>query len=76
MTDIYKCTICKVHVLAEETDSHVCKRGKDIKFEDDKLLVSDGENWYPLKLEKIPMSRFTRILSCPEDFDSFKKRNA
>lgn len=58
MTDIFRCKICKTHVLADELDSHVCKNITDVKLDHDKLLVSDGDKWYPLNLKK--------IISCPD----------
>lgn len=74
-SNIFACNFCDAVILAEERVSHKCRKvAKKIKVDQNRVLVYDGVDWYPLKSEKIPMSRLTRLLSCPEDFDRFEKR--
>jgi hypothetical protein len=65
MTDIFKCKICKTQIIAEESDSHVCKNIMDVKLDHDKLLLFDGEKWYPLNLKKFSKSFLLKILLVP-----------
>jgi hypothetical protein len=65
MTDIFKCKFCNTHVLSDELDSHVCKNITDVKLDQDKLLISDGEKWYPINLKKFQKNFFLKILFVP-----------
>ena len=53
MWNIYRCELCKLHVIADEKDSHVCINIKDSRIEGDIKWVFDGKMWYPLKQPKI-----------------------
>jgi hypothetical protein len=47
--NIYRCTVCKRHLIAEEKDVHVCKMLTESKIEDSILWLKDDERWYPLR---------------------------
>lgn len=51
--------------MAEERLTHQCKEVKDVKLDKDKLLVFDGEKWYPLNLKKFSKSFFLKLLLVP-----------
>jgi hypothetical protein len=66
LTNIFVCNSCNGVILAEERSAHTCKKVvKDLKIDQDKLLVSDGENWYPLNLKKVSKSFLLKILFVP-----------
>ncbi|PBO85801.1 MAG: hypothetical protein COA77_02755 [Thaumarchaeota archaeon] len=50
--NIFECTKCQRKLIAEEISNHKCKTMKEYKIIDDTLWVSDGEKWYPLKLNQ------------------------
>lgn len=50
--NIFECENCNRRLLSEEVNSHKCKTVKEYKIIDSTLWVSDGTNWYPLKLTK------------------------
>lgn len=75
MTNIFRCKICKTHIITEELGSHICRKLEDIKLDNNKILISDGEKWYPLNLEKILMSRDPHDKSCPDSSTDSKNVN-
>ncbi|MFZ0511795.1 MAG: hypothetical protein WAM14_09335 [Candidatus Nitrosopolaris sp.] len=50
MANFFRCNLCGLTVIAEETEFHRCKEVVDYRIEDDILWLSDGEKWYPRKL--------------------------
>jgi hypothetical protein len=52
MWNIYRCESCKLHLIYEEMELHLCLSVKDTRFEEDTKWVFDGKIWYPLKLTK------------------------
>jgi len=52
---IYQCTNCERLVIDEERATHECKPFKNYKIVGYTPWVSDGEQWYPLKLTHTPL---------------------
>ena len=50
LNNIYRCSSCHLHAIAEEKDFHICINMKDTRIEGETKWVFDGEKWYPLKL--------------------------
>ena len=57
LNNIYRCSLCRLHAIAEEKDSHVCLELKETRFDGDTKLVFDGKIWYPLKQPNINNQR-------------------
>jgi hypothetical protein len=49
--NIMICEKCGRDIIQEELDFHECRPLKEHKIIDNILWVSDGEKWYPLKLQ-------------------------
>ena len=50
LNNIYRCNLCKLHLIADERYLHVCIDIKDTRIEGDTKWVFDGKMWYPLKM--------------------------
>lgn len=53
MSNLFQCKHCHFHVIAEELETHECKKLKEYKFDENNthiLWVFDGKKWYPLRL--------------------------
>ena len=48
--NISKCSKCHRDLIAEEIDTHECRKVIDYKIEGKILWLFDGERWYPRKL--------------------------
>ncbi|HYX55243.1 MAG TPA: hypothetical protein VE818_03715, partial [Nitrososphaeraceae archaeon] len=48
--DFLQCPNCGSKLIADEAESHQCKRVVDYRIENNILWLSDGERWYPRKL--------------------------
>jgi hypothetical protein len=44
-------------IIAEELSTHECRSLENYKIKDDMLFVSDGRDWYPLKLNNASQQR-------------------
>jgi hypothetical protein len=63
-SNLFQCNHCKFFIIAEELETHECKKIKETKFESDIIWINDGEKWYPLKLTS-PKSKHP--FSTPDD---------
>lgn len=70
MWNIYRCESCKLHLVYEEKDLHICLNITDTRIEGDTKWVSDGQKWYPLRLKKRsnPSDENLRIEQSDEDY--------
>ena len=50
LNNIYRCSKCGFHAIAEEKDVHTCLELKDTRIDGDTKWVFDGIMWYPLNL--------------------------
>ncbi len=57
LNNIYRCRNCKIHLIAEEKNNHMCRKAKKFHIVGDILWLYDidkgQEIKYPLKLGKI-----------------------
>jgi len=49
-SNLFQCLHCGFFVIAEEVDTHECKKIKEYKIVDGILWATDGQRWYPIKL--------------------------
>ncbi len=66
ISNILRCKKCGNSLIAEELESHDCKKVVDYKIEGNMLWLSDGERWYPRKLLRLP-PKTKHPFSTPED---------
>ncbi|MDE1839363.1 MAG: hypothetical protein KGH87_05515 [Thaumarchaeota archaeon] len=52
LNNIFRCSKCGIHAIAEEKDFHVCLEIKDSRIDGDTKWIFDGSKWYPLRLKK------------------------
>ena len=50
MANLFRCNLCNLTVIAEETKFHRCKQVVDYRIDGDILWLSDGTKWYPGRL--------------------------
>jgi hypothetical protein len=71
--NLFQCRNCGFSAIAEELETHQCKRIKEYKIIENVLWTTDGERWYPLKLSTSPtQNRTTKDETEPKFL--FKKR--
>lgn len=66
MNNIFRCRVCGRRGISEEVKLHECRPLKNYKIEGRNLMVFDGHDWYPLKLEEAYPTFF--------DTENFRRR--
>ena len=57
LANLFRCNMCGLTVIAEDTDYHKCRDVVDYRIEGNILWLSDGEKWYPRKLFGPPKNK-------------------